>query len=146
MSVKVGDTAPAFSTQDQEGNPVSLADFAGKRVVLWFYPKADTPGCTREGCNYRDLAERYADQGTQILGVSYDTPGANKAFHTKYRFSYPLLSDTDHSIAKAYGAYVDGQPYPNRNTYVISGEGTIEGVHEGVNPKTHPRALLDSLG
>ena len=144
--MQAGDTAPDFRALDHSGVERSLGDYAGKRLVLWFYPKADTPGCSREGCGFRDLHERFQEKGAQILGVSYDAPSDNAAFVEKYNFPYPLLSDTDQAIAKAYGAYAAASPdYPQRNTYVISSEGTLEQVLDGVNPKTHPRSLLDSL-
>jgi thioredoxin-dependent peroxiredoxin len=145
--MKAGDTAPDFRAQDHTGTERSLSEFAGQRLVLWFYPKADTPGCSREGCGFRDLYERFQEKGAHILGVSYDTPADNAAFVEKYNFPYPLLSDTEQAIAKAYGAYSADRPdYPQRNTYVVSPEGTLEQVLDGVNPKTHPRSLLDSLG
>ena len=143
----VGSPAPDFSVADHTGELVSLTALRGHRVLLWFYPKADTPGCSREGCGFRDLYERFQEKGAQILGVSYDTPADNAAFVEKYNFPYPLLCDTEQAIAKAYGAYQAEQPgYPARNTYVIGPEGTLEQVLDGVNPKTHPRSLLDSLG
>ncbi|MGE0707255.1 MAG: peroxiredoxin [Planctomycetota bacterium] len=145
--MKAGDAAPEFQATDHSGARRALADFQGRRVVLWFYPKADTPGCSREGCGFRDLYAEFQAKGAEVLGVSYDTPADNAAFVEKYGFPYPLLSDTDQAIAKAYGAYDPAQPgYPRRNTYVIGGDGKLEQVLEAVNPKTHPRALLDSLG
>ena len=144
--MKAGDTAPEFRAKDHTGSERSLGDYAGQRLVLWFYPKADTPGCSREGCGFRDLYERFQAKGAQILGVSFDAPADNAAFVEKYIFPYPLLSDTDQAIAKAYGAFSAASPdYPQRNTYVISAEGTLEQVLEAVNAKTHPRSLLDSL-
>lgn len=144
--VKVGDTAPDFAAQDQDGNQVKLADFAGKRVVLWFYPKADTPGCTREGCGFRDFHGDFEAKNAVILGASYDTPAENKAFLDKFSFPYRLLSDTEKTIAKAYGAFNPQSPdHPTRNTYVIGADGKLEQVHEAVNAKTHPKSLLDSL-
>ncbi|MBX3472085.1 MAG: peroxiredoxin [Planctomycetes bacterium] len=144
--LKPGDPAPSFRVQDHTGREVSLEEHRGKRVVLWFYPKADTPGCTREGCNFRDLHADYQAKGAAVLGISYDTPAENAAFVEKYRLSYPLLCDTDKKVAQAYGAFDPAEPgYPRRNTYVIDPEGRVERVLEAVNPKTHPRDLLDSL-
>lgn len=144
--LKAGDAAPSFEAQDHEGRAVKLSDYAGKRLILWFYPKADTPGCTREGCGFRDFYADYQAKDAAILGVSYDTPAENKAFHEKYQFPYPLLSDTQQAIAKAYGAFNAQQPgYPDRNTYVIGGDGKLEKVLLAVNAKTHPKALLDEL-
>lgn len=144
--LKKGDVAPAFRVKDHTGAEVSLADQKGKRVVLWFYPKADTPGCTREGCGFRDLQAEFQQKNTVIFGMSYDTPAENAAFVQKYRFAFPLLCDTDRSVAKAYGAFDPNEAdYPRRNTYVIGPDGKLEQVLEGVNAKTHPKSLLDSL-
>lgn len=144
--LKPGDPAPSFSATDHEGRTVKLEDLRGKRLVLWFYPKADTPGCTREGCNYRDLLPGFGEKGAQVVGISYDTPADNKAFADKYRITYPLLSDPGGEIAKRYGAFQPEQPaWPRRNTYLIDAAGKVERVFEEVNPKTHPRALLDQL-
>jgi peroxiredoxin Q/BCP len=145
--VQAGDTAPPFSAPDHTGATRSLADYVDQRVVLWFFPKADTPGCSREGCGFRDLYAEFQAKGAQVLGVSYDAPADNLAFVEKYGFPYPLISDADQAIAHAYGAFQPHQPsYPSRNTYVIGTDGKLEQVLEAVNPKTHPRALLDSLG
>lgn len=144
--VETGQPAPSFTATDHEGRQVKLEDLRGQRVVLWFYPKADTPGCSREGCNFRDLQPGFSEKGAAVLGISYDTPAENKAFAEKYRLPYPLLSDPGGEIARRYGAWQPDQPaYPRRNTYVIDAEGRLERVFEDVNPKTHPRALLDEL-
>jgi peroxiredoxin Q/BCP len=142
-----GQPAPDFTLPDHRGEPVALSSLRGQRVVLWFYPKADTPGCTREGCGFRDLQAEFAAKGARILGVSYDAPADNAAFVAKYRFEYPLLSDEAKEVARAYDAFEPDEPdYPRRNTYVIGADGTLEKVLPGVNPKTHPKELLDSLG
>jgi len=144
---KPGDPAPAFSLLDHSETRRQLSDYAGKRLVLWFYPRADTPGCTREGCGFRDLHAEFLAKGAEILGVSYDSPADNAAFVNKFGFPYPLLSDPEQVLAKALGAHDPQRPgAPARNTYVVDGEGRLEQVFEGVNPKTHPKALLDSLG
>lgn len=144
--LKKGDPAPSFRVKDHTGREVALEDHRGKRVVLWFFPKADTPGCSREGCGFRDLQAEFEQKNAVILGISYDTPEENAAFARKYRFAYPLLSDTDRSVARAYGAFDPNDPdHALRNTYVIAPDGTIEQVLTGVNAKTHPRALLDGL-
>lgn len=141
-----GQPAPAFTATDHEGRQVKLEDLRGRRVVLWFYPKADTPGCSREVCNFRDLQPGFTDKNAQVLGISYDTPADNLAFAQKYRIQYPLLSDPGGEIARRYGAFQPEQPtFPRRNTYVIDAQGNLERVFEDVNPKTHPRALLDQL-
>lgn len=144
--MKSGDDAPDFRALDHTGAERRLSEFSGQRLVLWFYPKADTPGCSREGCGFRDLYAEFQAKGAEVLGVSYDPPAANAAFVEKYNFPYPLLSDVDQALAKALGAYDAAAPgYPRRNTYVIDAQGKLEQVLEGVNPKTHPRALLDTL-
>src|SRR5688500_13557846 len=102
--LKPGDAAPDFATTDERGNVVRLADFRGKTVVLWFYPKADTPGCTREGCAFRDLAAEFAAKDAVILGVSFDTPEENRSFAQKFGFKFPLLCDVDRELGLAYGA------------------------------------------
>ena len=145
--VNVGDAAPEVTLRDHSDREVKLSDYRGKRVVLWFYPKADTPGCTREGCGFRDLYAQFQAKGAEVLGVSFDAPADNEAFVQKYEFPYPLLSDASRELARAFGAYSEQQPdYAQRNTYVIDADGKVERVFDGVNPKTHPKDLLDSLG
>lgn len=127
MKLKKGDVAPPFRALDQDGNPVSLSDFAGKRVVLWFYPKADTPGCTKQLCGYRDQFEPYEKKGVVVLGVSFDEPAANKAFAQKFGYRRKLLSDADHKIALAYGAAEKSDDaYARRYSFVIGPDGKIE--------------------
>jgi len=143
---KTGDVAPPFETKDHTGKDVKLADLKGKRVVLWFYPKADTPGCTMEGCGFRDLHAEFQKKGALVYGISYDKPEDNAAFAKKFNFPYLLLSDTDCAIAKAYGAHDPNQAgYPKRNTYVIGPDGKLEHVIEGVKPKFHAQELLAKL-
>jgi peroxiredoxin Q/BCP len=145
-SLEVGDAAPAFTTKDHEGKTVSLADFKGKRVVLWFYPKADTGGWTLEGCGFRDLSKDFDKKGVVILGISHDTPEANAKFAKKNGFPFELLSDTDGAISKAYGAVSPrSASYSRRNTYVIGKDGKLEKVLVDVNPTDHAKALLDAL-
>lgn len=144
--LKPGDPAPAFSVQDHTGQRVELEGLRGKRVVLWFYPKADTPGCTKEGCGFRDYHSAYEEKGAVVLGVSYDDPATNAAFAEAYAFPFKLLSDVDKEVAKAYGAYDAGHDgYPSRSTYVIGADGNIEHVVEGVDPQSHPKELLERL-
>ncbi|HZV02421.1 MAG TPA: peroxiredoxin [Planctomycetota bacterium] len=144
--LKAGDVAPSFAVKDHEGKDVKLEDLRGKRVVLWFYPKADTPGCTMEGCGFRDSSADYDKKGVVVLGMSYDTPEENAAFAKKFRFPYRLLSDPGGAVAKLYGAFDPGEPgYPRRNTYVIGPDGKIEQAIEKVQPKFHARQLLEKL-
>ena len=115
-----GTSAPSFSVKDHNGNEVSLSDFKGKKVVLWFYPKADTPGCTIEGKGFRDDYETFTKKNTVILGVSLDNESGNKAFAEKFDFPYPLLCDVNQEIALAYEAVKGPEDqYASRITYVI---------------------------
>jgi peroxiredoxin Q/BCP len=124
--LKVGDKAPDFTLEDQDGKTVTLADFKGQRVLMWFYPKADTPGCTAEGKGFRDRFEKVKGKAT-IVGVSVDEPAANKAFATKYEFPFKLLSDPSRTMCVAYGACADtSAKYAERITYVIDANGRIE--------------------
>lgn len=144
--VQPGQPAPPFTARDQAGDALSLEDLRGKRVVLWFYPKADTPGCTREGCGFRDYYSGYKEKGVEVLGISFDPPEANATFREAYAFPFRLLSDTDHAIAEAYGAFDPARPaHARRNTYVIGADGTLEQVLEGVDPGSHPKILYDAL-
>jgi len=139
-----GTMAPAFQTIDSQGRPVSLADFAGKRVILYFYPKDDTPGCTKEACGFRDRYETYQEKDLVVLGVSCDDQASHQAFREKYQLPFPLLVDTDGAITKAYD--VDGGGYSKRVTYVIGPQGQIERVYTNVKAETHAQDILLDLG
>lgn len=140
-----GKTAPEFSVQDEAGNPVSLSDFKGKKnVVLYFYPKDDTPGCTIEACNFRDSYARFQNADTQILGVSFDDAESHQAFKKKFELPFPLLIDADRKIAQAYG--VKGEKFPNRDTIVIDKEGIITRIIRDVNPAKHDEEVFGVLG
>ena len=141
-----GRSAPNFSVKDHDGNNVSLADFKGKKVVLWFYPKADTPGCTIEGKGFRDDYEKFTQKNTAILGVSLDNESDNKAFAKKFDFPYPLLCDVNQEIALAYGAVKgSADEYASRITYVIGEDGNILEVISQVDTKTHSGYLCSRL-
>jgi peroxiredoxin Q/BCP len=140
-----GDDAPAFTAKDQDGKEVKLADLKGKRVLLWFYPKADTGGWTLEGCGFRDLSAEFEKKNVVILGISYDSPEANKAFAKKNDFPYRLLTDADKDIAKKYGAFMAKKPYPARRSFLISADGKIEQAWAEVDPRKHAKEVLDSL-
>ncbi|MBT4375114.1 MAG: peroxiredoxin [Nitrospina sp.] len=138
--------APGFSVKDHNGNAVSLADFNGKKVVLWFYPKADTPGCTVEGKGFRDDYEKFAQKNTVILGVSLDNETDNKAFAEKFNFPYPLLCDINQEIALAYEAVKGPEDeYASRITYVIGEDGNILEAISKVDTKTHSGDLCSRL-
>jgi peroxiredoxin Q/BCP len=144
MPLAVGTDAPAFTTTDTNGNSVSLSDFAGKTVVLYFYPKDDTPGCTKQACSFRDAQSEYTSKGIVVLGVSADDEAAHQAFTSKYSLNFPLLADTNKSIITAYD--VDGGGYAKRVTYIIDGDGKIIHVDTAVNTPTHASDVLAKLG
>ncbi|BAT51854.1 putative bacterioferritin comigratory protein [Nostoc sp. NIES-3756] len=144
MPLAVGTDAPAFTVKDTNGNTVSLSDFAGKTVVLYFYPKDDTPGCTKQACSFRDAQSDYKNKDVVVLGVSADDEASHQAFTQKYNLNFPLLADTNHSLIKAYD--VDGGGYAKRITYVIGPEGKIVHVDSTVNTATHAGDVLSALG
>ncbi|MEH1906896.1 MAG: peroxiredoxin [Nostoc sp.] len=144
MSLAVGTNAPAFTAKDTKGNTVSLSDFAGKTVVLYFYPKDDTPGCTKQACSFRDAQSQYQGKDIVILGVSADDEVSHQAFTQKYNLNFPLLADSDKSLIKAFD--VDGGGYAKRVTYVIDPNGKITHVDSAVNTTTHASDLLAALG
>ncbi|MCE9594069.1 MAG: peroxiredoxin [Planctomycetes bacterium] len=141
--LKVGDQAPDFEVQDHHGKTVRLKELAGKRVVLWFYPKADTPGCTKEGCGFRDQNREYEQRGIVVLGVSFDDVKSNAAFARKFSFPFRLLCDTDRKIGIAYKACETAtDPYAKRYTYVIGATGKIEQAIDTKDPAGQAAALL----
>jgi peroxiredoxin Q/BCP len=141
-----GDPAPDFTAEDHLGNTHSLREYEGRTVVLWFYPKADTPGCTAEGCAFRDLHGTYEANDAVILGVSFDSPDENAAFASRYGFQYPLLSDQDRELALAYGACDDpGATLARRIATVIAPDGTVQEYHNTVNARTFPAELAARL-
>lgn len=144
MALSVGDTAPTFTAKDTNGNTVSLSDYAGKTVVLYFYPKDDTPGCTKQACSFRDATEQYQGKDIVVLGVSKDDEASHQQFTQKYNLNFPLLADTDGSIIKSYD--VDGGGYAKRVTYVIDGDGKIIHVDASVNTSSHASDVLAALG
>lgn len=143
MALAVGTKAPDFTTKDDQGDTVSLSDFAGKVVVLYFYPKDDTPGCTKEAQSFRDNYTEYQDKDMVVLGVSNDDEASHKMFKEKYGLPFQLLADTDRSITTAYD--VDGGGYPKRVTYIINGEGVITHVDDKVQTTTHAQDILATL-
>lgn len=145
--LNVGDQAPPISLEDQNGRTVSLGDFRGTRLLLYFYPKADTPGCTRQACSVRDAAESLQESGAAAVGISPDAPAQQKKFDRKYDLGFPLLSDPDHRVAQAYGAWGQksryGKTYEGiiRSSFLIDEEGTILQVAYNVKPEdTVPKA------
>ena len=148
---KEGTAAPAFKTTDQNGESVSLKDLRGQKVVLYFYPKDDTPGCTKEACSFRDAYSKFKKQKITVLGVSPDKETAHKKFETKYQLPFTLLADTDHSIAEAYGVWGEkkfmGRTYMgvHRTTFLIDEKGKIKKVFEKVKPEDHASEVLEAF-
>jgi peroxiredoxin Q/BCP len=147
MPLSVGDTAPNFTVKDTNGNTVTLADYAGKLVVLYFYPKDDTPGCTKEACSFRDNYQQYLNQGITVFGVSMDDETSHQAFTSKFSLPFPLLADTDGAITKAYDVLGErsGFSYAQRVTYVIDANGTISKVYTTINTETHASDILAEM-
>ena len=147
-TLEAGDKAPDFSVEDQDGNTVKLSDFKGKKLVLFFYPKASTPGCTAEACNLRDNWERFQEKGYAILGVSADTQKKQSNFKNKYEFPFPLLADEDKEVIQAYGIWGPkkfmGKEYDgiHRTTFIIDEEGKIEEMIKKVKTKAHTDQIL----
>jgi thioredoxin-dependent peroxiredoxin len=146
--IEVGTQAPAITAKDQQGNTHNLADYKGKKVVLYFYPKDDTPGCTKEACNLRDNYEALLAAGYQIFGVSTDDEISHKKFADKFSLPFPLLADTDKQIVEAYGVWGEKSMYgkkymgTNRVTYVIDEAGKVAQVIEKVKVDDHAAQIL----
>ena len=143
MPLAVGTPAPAFTVKDTNGETVSLSQFKGKTVVLYFYPKDDTPGCTKEAQSFRDAYPEYQGKEMVVLGVSMDDEASHKQFTEKYGLPFQLLADTDGAICKAYD--VDGGGYAKRVTYVIDSQGAISQVYDTVNTSTHAQDILAAI-
>lgn len=144
MALTVGTVAPNFTTTNDEGKTVSLSDFAGKVVVMYFYPKDDTPGCTKQAQSFRDNYQQYQDKEMVVLGVSMDDEASHQKFKEKYGLPFQLLVDKNGAITKAYD--VDGGGYSKRVTYIIDGEGKITHVDASVNTGSHAQDILQVVG
>jgi thioredoxin-dependent peroxiredoxin len=150
--LKEGNVAPAFTTTDGDGNTVRLKDFRGQKVVLYFYPKDDTPGCTKEACSFRDAYAEFEERGIKVLGVSLDTGASHQKFARKYKLPFTLLADTDRSISEAFGAYGPkkfmGRSYMgvNRMTFLIDEKGKIKKIFAKVKPDDHASEVLEGFG
>ncbi|MFN8356557.1 MAG: thioredoxin-dependent thiol peroxidase [Spirosomataceae bacterium] len=144
----IGELAPAFEAKDQDGNIVRLSDFSGKKVVLYFYPKDDTPGCTAQACNLRDNYDILLSKGFVVLGVSVDDEKSHQKFIKKYQLPFPLLADTDHKIVEAYGVWGEKSMYGKsffgiiRTTFVIDEQGKIAEVITKVDTKEHTAQIV----
>jgi thioredoxin-dependent peroxiredoxin len=150
--MEAGDKAPDFELLDQDGETVKLSDHTGETVVLYFYPRADTPGCTTQACGIRDRRAEYDAAGATVIGVSPDEPGALRKFADKHDLGFTLVGDPDHSVAEAYGVWVEKRNYGKtymgiqRATFVIGPDGTIAKIFPKVSPKTHDDVVLKALG
>jgi thioredoxin-dependent peroxiredoxin len=146
--LQVGDKAPAFALNDQTDTTHTLASHKGRKVLIYFYPKADTPGCTAQSCSVRDARRGFAKQGVDVLGISPDKPAAQQKFDTKYGLGFPLLADEDHAVSEAFGVWGEKSMYGRkymgivRSAFLIDEKGKIAGAWYGVSPKdTVPGAL-----
>lgn len=149
--LQAGDTAPDFTLSDQEGNPVTLSDLRGETVVLYFYPRADTPGCTTQACGIRDRRADYEAAGVRVLGVSPDAVDAIAKFAGKYELDFTLLADADHAVAESYGTWMEKRNYGKtywgvqRATFIVNADGTIAHVIPKASPKTHDDEVLAAV-
>ena len=149
--IQVGDKAPPFSVSDDRGNTKSLSDYAGKKLVVFFYPKANTPGCTAEACDLRDHYKELQDAGYSLLGVSADTEKSQRNFSEKFEFPFPLLADVDKEVINAFGVWGPkqfmGKEYDgiHRKTFIIDENGTVERVIDKVKTKEHASQILETV-
>jgi peroxiredoxin Q/BCP len=149
--IEAGNKAPAFTAVTDSGKKLKLGDFKGKVVVLYFYPKDDTPGCTKEACAFRDASAALHERGAVVLGVSPDDEKSHAKFRDKFSLNFPLLADPDHSIAEAYGAWREKNMYGKksmgvqRSTYLIDGEGKVAKVWKRVSVDGHDAAVLQAI-
>jgi thioredoxin-dependent peroxiredoxin len=149
--IEAGQPAPGFRLPDQDGRPVSLSDYAGKTVVLYFYPKASTPGCTVQACGVRDHLPNYAEAGAVVIGVSPDPVRAVKKFAAKQSLDFTLLADEDHAVCERYGVWAEKSMYgrtfwgTTRTTFVIDGDGVVRHVIPKASPRTHDDEVLGVL-
>jgi thioredoxin-dependent peroxiredoxin len=152
LKLKEGSKAPDFTVNDQNGNPVSLRDFKGKKVVLYFYPKDDTPGCTAQACNLRDNFSRLKRKGVVVLGVSVDNEKKHKRFENKYSLPFTLLADNDHELVNSYGVWGEkmlfGRKYMGifRVTFLINEQGKIDHIIDKVDVGDHTKQIIDLWG
>ena len=151
MKLKIGDKAPMFEGADQDGKSIKLEDFKGSNLILYFYPKDNTPGCTAESCDLRDNYDMWLEKGYNIVGVSPDSQKSHLNFIAKYNLPFPLIADTEKIIIKVYGAWglkkLYGKEYEGllRTTFVIDGEGTIINIFEKVKTKEHTTQIMDAI-
>ena len=141
--LQAGVPAPDFTATSHQGVPLSLSDWRGKKVLLWFFPEADTPGCSLEGRGFRDHREYFDQSAIEVVGISFDSVADNAAFASKYNFGFRLISDTTHEVALAYGACESLKArHPERISFLIDAEGRIERVYDKVDPRDHAAQVL----
>jgi peroxiredoxin Q/BCP len=152
MQLQPGDPAPDFTLPDQDGRPVGLAGYRGRKVIVYFYPKDDTPGCTKEACQFNDAVPDFAGRGVDVLGVSADDGDSHRRFRAKYNLGFTLLTDAGNEVATRYGAYGEkmlyGRPTTGtiRSTFLVDEEGRIERAWYGVRADGHAAKVLDVVG
>jgi peroxiredoxin Q/BCP len=151
MTISIGMPAPEFALSDETKTTHRLADYRGKKVVLYFYPKDDTPGCTTEACNFRDDYSQFVNAGVIILGVSPDSPESHQKFKAKFQLPFPLLADETHETCEAYGVWGKKQKYGReymgvlRTTFIINEAGNIMNIYENVKPAEHSQEIIAAL-
>jgi peroxiredoxin Q/BCP len=149
--IELGERAPDFELPDQDGKPVKLSSLRGRPVVLYFYPKADTPGCTTQACGVRDHLPDYADAGAVVLGISPDPVAKVKKFHDKQSLNFTLLADEDHAVTDSYGVWAEKSMYgktywgAQRATFIVGPDGNVAHLIPKVSPKTHDEEVLEAL-
>ena len=149
--LSLGDTAPDFTVTTADGSDVTLSDYRGRRVILYFYPRDDTPGCTIEACSFRDNIDQLTTRGVDVFGVSDDDVRSHAEFTEKYALNFQLLADTDHSVIESYGAWVEKRQYGRKSmgtkrvTYLIGADGSVEHVWPDVEPAGHVEEILSVL-
>jgi thioredoxin-dependent peroxiredoxin len=151
-TLEVGDKAPAFALKDQDGKTVRLSQFKGRKVAVYFYPKADTPGCTQQSCNMQDAMPSFKKLGIDVLGISPDAPAKQKKFADKYKLKFPLLADEDHGVAEAWGVWAEKSLYGRkfmgivRSAFLVDEKGKLAGVFYKVSPKDTVPKIKGALG
>jgi peroxiredoxin Q/BCP len=149
--IEAGQTAPPFTLQDDSGNQVKLADLQGSPVVLYFYPRDDTPGCTKEACAFRDRSDEIKQLGAHVLGVSPDTVESHQKFRDKYTLNFPLLADPQHTVAEKYGAWREKNMYGKksmgiqRSTFLIDASGNVAKIWKRVRVDGHDQAVIEAI-
>ena len=149
--LETGATAPAFTLPDQDDNPVSLEDFKGQRVILYFYPADDTPGCTREACQFNDNLAAFQAAGVPVIGISRDDAQSHQRFRNKYGLRFPLLTDADHAVMDAWGAWGEKNSYGRksvgvlRSTFLLDDQGRVERAWHNVKADGHAASVLSQL-